>query len=135
MKDFTKEEKFEQSIRLRKSRKIRGMSIEEFAGRIGMSSSGYQKVESGYSAISRRLLRNIWLEYSISADFILYGEKQNIKELVSQIECCNDSDKLYIFWNLAKYIALTMENEKFNRGISSREIEEKLKELTLRRDA
>ena len=129
MEDFTKEEKLEQSIRLRKARIIRGMSVEEFSERIGMSASGYQKVESGQSAISRRLLRNIWQEYYISADYILYGEKQNVQELISQVESLNDSDMMYIFWNLAKYIALTVKNEKFNRGIGGQEIKEKLNEI------
>lgn len=128
MEDFSKDEILEQSIRLKKSRLIRGLSIEEFSEEIGMSVSGYQKVERGQNAVSKRLLKSIWEKYNISSDFILYGEQQDVKKLVAMTEGLRDTDKLYILWNLAKYFVLSKSGEKFNRGIGRNDIAGKLKE-------
>ena len=121
MQDFTKEEKMQQSMRLRYSRTIRGLSVDEFSEKIGISVSGYQKVENGQNAISRRLLRNIWKEFHISSDYILYGDYKDVRNIVAAAEGCRDIDKLYILLHLAKYFILVKEKGKLNVKISDQE--------------
>lgn len=103
MEDFTREEKMQQAMRLRQSRQIRMLSLEEFSELIGMSPSGYQKVESGRNSISRKLLKNIWERFKISSDYILFGEQDNLEEILAATQQCGDEEKMKLFLKLHQY--------------------------------
>ena len=110
MEDFTKEEKMQQAIRIKHLRLSRQMSLEEFSEKLGMSVSGYQKIESGKNAVSRRLLKNIWREFHISADYILFNEQKSFEDVMVQAQQCDDMDKMEIFLYLYRYF---IEKKKF----------------------
>ena len=103
MEDFTKKEKMQQAMRLKHSRQLRGLSIENFSELIGMSPSGYQKVECGKNSVSRKLLKNIWEQFRISPDYILLGERFEIDEIIINIDRCTDEDKMILFLYLHQY--------------------------------
>ena len=107
MEDFTKEEKMQQAIRIKQLRVTKNMSLEEFSERLGMSVSGYQKIESGRNAVSRRLLKNICTEFHISADYILFDEQKEFEEIMAQTQQCDDADKMEIFLYLYQYFTET----------------------------
>ena len=103
MEEHKENVKASQAERLRYSRIIRQLSQEEFSESIGMSPSGYQKVERGENGISRNMLNRIWEEFRISADFILFGEQENLEEILQSIAQCSDEEKMVIFLYLHQY--------------------------------
>ena len=106
MENFTKEEQIQQSIRLKNFRHQTGMSVEEFSERIGISVSGYQKVENGQNAISKKMLRSIRREFYGSADYFLFGDEGSISSIVTEIGKCKDYEKMWILMYLVKYFAI-----------------------------
>ncbi|MCR5737177.1 MAG: helix-turn-helix domain-containing protein [Eubacterium sp.] len=103
MQEQKENEKARQAERLKYSRIIRQLSQEEFSESIGMSPSGYQKVERGQNGISRNMLRKIWEEFRISADFILFGEQEKLDEIIRAVDQCSDEEKMVIFLYLHQY--------------------------------
>lgn len=59
--------------RIRKLREIRGMSREEFAERIGISSKFLYEIETGKKGFSAQTLSLVAESLDTSCDYILFG--------------------------------------------------------------
>lgn len=89
--------------RLRSYRKAKGWTQEEFAHRLGLSLQGYKMVERGTNNVSVSLLRKLHDEAAVSADYILYGERDGSEHVWKSIQDMEDSDKMDIMLKLLLY--------------------------------
>ena len=93
----------EAADRIREIRRAMGLSQEKFAEYLDISVSAYKKIESAENGISVNVLRKLKERFSISSDFILYGDYKNTDELMDFLQNCSDADKMRIFLRLTKY--------------------------------
>ncbi len=126
MENFTKEEQIQQSIRLKQFRHQRGLSVEEFSECIGISVSGYQKVENGQNAISKKMLRSLKKQFYGSSDYFLYGDEGNVRGIMTEIGKCKDYEKMYILLRLVNYFCV---KPKKNPEINEWELYQKIREI------
>lgn len=103
MVDNFKEQMEDAANRLREIRLNMGISQEKFAEYLDISLSAYKKIESADNGISVKVLRRLKEKFSISSDYILYGDYKNLDDVLEFIQNCSDTDKMRIFLRLTKY--------------------------------
>lgn len=102
-KSDTLGERIQSAGRLRQIRENSGMTQEQFAEVLGISVSAYKKVESGENQISISSLRKLYYEMQVSADYVLFGRKQDLSEVWKSILNCTEEDKMLMFMRLMVY--------------------------------
>ena len=95
------------AARIRQIREDAGLTQEAFAELIGISLSGYKKIESGENQISLNNLRELARALQVSTDYILLGKKEEYGTVWDQIINYPDSDKMFLLVKLLFYIAGT----------------------------
>ena len=73
------------AARIRQIREDAGLTQEAFAELIGISLSGYKKIESGENQISLNNLRELARALQVSTDYILLGKKEEYGTVWDQI--------------------------------------------------
>lgn len=101
-KELTTIEK-ERNIRVRRLREDLGLSQEQFAADIGMSASGYKKMEALERPVSLHTLEKIYKRMNVSTDYLLYGSLTNLEQAWQAALNCSDADKMIIYLRLFKY--------------------------------
>ena len=102
--DFLKD-KLDSAARIRQIRERAGFTQEQFAEILGISLSGYKKIENAENQISLNGLRKLERKLQVSADYILFGENESPDVMWERIQNCTDSDKLYLMIKLLFYFA------------------------------
>lgn len=102
-KMYIEKEKIESALRLRKVREAANLSQEEFAEMLGISASAYKKVERGENHVSLACLKNLHDSMSVSTDYILYGDKENLDDTWCMILNCSEQDKMLLLMRLLAY--------------------------------
>ena len=102
--DFLKD-KLDSASRIRQIRERAGFTQEQFAEILGISLSGYKKIENAENQISLNGLRKLERKLQVSADYILFGENESPDVMWERIQNCTDSDKLYLMIKLLFYFA------------------------------
>ncbi len=92
------------AARIRQIREDAGLTQEAFAELIGISLSGYKKIESGENQISLNNLRELARALQVS---ILLGKKEEYGTVWDQIINYPDSDKMFLLVKLLFYFAGT----------------------------
>ncbi len=95
------------AARIRQIREDAGLTQEAFAELIGISLSGYKKIESGENQISLNNLRELARALQVSTDYILLGKKEEYGTVWDQIINYPDSDKMFLLVKLLFYFAGT----------------------------
>ena len=95
------------AARIRQIREDAGLTQEAFAELIGISLSGYKKIESGENQISLNNLRELARAVQVSTDYILLGKKEEYGTVWDQIINYPDSDKMFLLVKLLFYFAGT----------------------------
>ena len=95
------------AARIRQIREDAGLTQEAFAELIGISLSGYKKIESGENQISLNNLRELARALQVSTDYILLGKKEEYGTVWDQIINYPDSDKMFLMVKLLFYFAGT----------------------------
>lgn len=98
-------DKREVAERLRKIREGAGYTQERFAEVLDISLSAYKKIEGADNQITLDGLRRINKKFNVSADYLLFGETQNLNEAWKLILNCTDHDKLILFLKLFIYFS------------------------------
>ena len=102
--DFLKD-KLDSAARIRQIRERAGFTQEQFAEILGISLSGYKKIENAENQISLNGLRKLERKLQVSADYILFGANESPDVMWERIQNCTDSDKLYLMIKLLFYFA------------------------------
>ena len=125
-------EKIQAACRLREIRENTGLSQEKIAEVLGISVSGYKKIESGENIISLDRLKILHKQMSVSTDYILYGEMKSADDIWKSILNCTEEDKLLLLYRLWFYFVKTKKGV-FSLTEEQREIDkvimESIKEL------
>ncbi len=103
MLDKKRKMNLESANRLREIRMNMGASQKEMAYNLNMSLSAYKKVEGGENGISVNLLKILKEKYSISADYLLYGEYEEYYQAVKMIQQLDEESIERIFEDLKAY--------------------------------
>ena len=98
------------ALRVRQIRENIGLTQEQFAERLGISLSAYNKIERAENQISLEILRRLNKELSISADYVLYGTQKKEEEAWQIIQCCSEYDKLLLLIRLLAYFTESKED-------------------------
>lgn len=96
-------EKFQAACRLRQIRENAGLTQEKFSEILDISLSAYKKVESGENHVSISCLRNLHTEMNVSADYVLFGNNQNMEGVWEILLNCTEEDKLHLMLRLIMY--------------------------------
>ena len=102
-KSDTLRERMQSACRLRQIREHAGLTQEEFAEILDISLSAYKKVECGENQVSIASLRNLYNKMHVSADYVLFGKKQDLDEVWTEILNCSEADKMLMFVRLLVY--------------------------------
>ena len=92
--------------RLKRLRLSQNMTQEQMAEEIGISESLYKGNESGRLPISKKTAQLIENRFGISADFMFFGTLRSSKDIWTQIQECEESEKMKIMLKLLNYFAL-----------------------------
>lgn len=92
--------------RLKRLRLSQNMTQEQMAEEIGISESLYKGNESGRLPISKKTAQLIESRFGISADFMFFGTLRSSKDIWTQIQECEESEKMKIMLKLLNYFAL-----------------------------
>lgn len=95
------------AARIRQIREDAGLTQEAFAELIGLSLSGYKKIESAENQISLNNLRKLSRALQVSTDYILLGKKEEYGTVWDQIMNYPDSDKMFLLIKLLFYFSGT----------------------------
>ncbi|MBR5800617.1 MAG: helix-turn-helix transcriptional regulator [Lachnospiraceae bacterium] len=102
----TEEERMLSANRLRNIRENAGLTQEQFAEKIGISTSGYKKIEHGVNGVTSEFLRLLHENVGISADYVLFGKTQSVDNAWEEISNCSEEDKLFILMRLTAYLTI-----------------------------
>lgn len=94
-----------QTIRLKEIRKELGYTQEKFAEIMKMSLSGYKKLESGEIRKSVDKLFMLNERLGLSADYVLYDEKPQPKDVWIEVCKLPDIERWRIFLRLYSYLS------------------------------
>lgn len=130
-KSDTLGERMQSACRLRQIRENAGLTQEQFAEVLGISVSAYKKVESGENQVSLSSLRNLYNEMQVSADYVLFGKKQDMNEVWKSILNCTEEDKMFMFMRLLVYFT-EVKKETFPRKDEYSKEEEEILNLMKR---
>jgi len=103
-KDFFKD-RLDTAARIRQVRERVRLTQEQFAEILGISLSGYKKVENAENQISLTSLRKLHQKFQVSSDYILFGTNADPGALWEQIMNCPDSEKMLLMLKLVCYFA------------------------------
>lgn len=102
--------------RIKSIRMLKNWTQENLAEIFDISTSALKKIESGENNITIREMEILHKEAGVSADFILFGEAQENKELELSFETLTGEEKYRLIMRLILYLC-NVENEKYKRII------------------
>ena len=108
-KDLLKD-RLDTAARIRFIREKAGLTQEAFAEILGISLSGYKKIENAENQISLNGLRKLNRKLQVTTDYILLGDYVQSDTLWNQIMNCSDSDKMFIMLKLLLYFTQNKDN-------------------------
>ena len=114
-KEFIKD-KLDTAVRIRQIRENAGLTQEAFAEILGISLSGYKKIENAENQISLNGLRRLKRELHVSTDYILLGEDENLDVEWDRIMCYTDSDKMLLMLRLLLYFTKAKDSTFYLRN-------------------
>lgn len=103
MKATMLEDKFASAARLKKIREDLGYTQERFAEILGISLSGYIKIENGRNRVSENILRKLHENLNVSADYILFGVIEDDEILWDKVKKSTEADKMALLIRLLLY--------------------------------
>lgn len=103
-------DRLDTAARIRKIRETAGLTQEAFAEILGISLSGYKKIENAENQISLSGLRKLNRKLQVSTDYILLGEHEQPNIVWDQIMNCSDSDKMFLMIKLLFYFTKTKDS-------------------------
>ena len=103
-------DRLDTAARIRQIRETAGLTQESFAEILGISLSGYKKIENAENQISLNGLRKLNRKLQVSTDYILLGENENSNIVWDQIMNCSDSDKMFLMIKLLYYFTKTKDS-------------------------
>jgi len=116
--------------RIRKFRKEKGLTQNEFAQKLGYTQGFLSEIEKGKAEPSREFLKKLAEVYNLSADEVLYGkssEEIGRKEFIAKIEVTEKERKLIeategpVF--VEKFVCIPIAKSEISAG-TPREVEE-----------
>ena len=107
--EFIKD-RLDTAARIRQIRETAGLTQEAFAEILGISLSGYKKIENAENQISLNGLRKLHRKLQVSTDYILLGENAHSDSVWEQIMNCTDSEKMFLMIKLLLYFTQTKES-------------------------
>ncbi|MCI8527851.1 MAG: helix-turn-helix transcriptional regulator [Lachnospiraceae bacterium] len=108
-KDLLKD-RLDTAARIRFIREKAGLTQEAFAEILGISLSGYKKIENAENQISLNGLRKLNRKLQVTTDYILLGDNVQSDTLWNQIMNCSDSDKMFLMLKLLLYFTQNKDN-------------------------
>jgi transcriptional regulator with XRE-family HTH domain len=96
-------DRLDTAARIREVRERAGLTQEKFAERLGISLSGYKKIENAENQISVSGLRKLKQNFQVTTDYILFGPDDGIDLVWEQVQSCTDTDKMYLLIKLLYY--------------------------------
>lgn len=83
--------------RIRKYRKARGLSQEELAEKVEISTTHMSHIETGNTKLSLLVLTDISKSLDVSCDDIIFGETENNRSniqnnILNKLETCNSNE-------------------------------------------
>ena len=112
--EFLKD-RLDSAARIRKIREQAGYTQEQFAEILGISLSGYKKIENAENQISLNGLRKLEQKLQVSADYILFGTSDTPDIMWEKIQGCADSDKMYLMIKLLFYFTGVKESAFYRK--------------------
>lgn len=103
-------DRLDTAARIRQIRETAGLTQESFAEILGISLSGYKKIENAENQISLNGLRKLNRKLQVSTDYILLGENEHSNIVWDQIMNCSDSDKMFLMIKLLFYFTKTKDS-------------------------
>lgn len=129
MKDTWQEARIQQAERLREVRERAGYTQEKMSELMGISVSGYKKLENGESQLTTNRLMLLESRLDISSDYLLYGRSSEPDEVWKKLQSLDDNHKMIMMLRL--YIYFIRMKEGVSAGPGKRErIEGLLEQLT-----
>ena len=109
-------ENLERGQRIKSIRMLKNWTQENLAEIFDISTSALKKIESGENNITIREMEILHKEAGVSADFILFGEVQENKDLEMSFETLTGEQKYRLIMRLILYLC-NVENEKYKNII------------------
>jgi len=103
-------DRLDTAARIRDIRDKAGLTQEKFAERLGISLSGYKKIENAENQISVNGLRKLKQKFHVSADYVLFGADESMDGMWDQIQGCSDSEKMFLLVKLLYYFMRTRDS-------------------------
>lgn len=103
-------DRLDTAARIRQIRETAGLTQESFAEILGISLSGYKKIENAENQISLNGLRKLNRKLQVSTDYILLGKNEHSNLVWDQIMNCSDSDKMFLMIKLLFYFTKTKDS-------------------------
>ena len=102
----TREKDYERGLRIADRRKVMGLSQDELAHRVGIGRQAISAIENG-GDFKTQTLDSLAIVLGVSVDFIMYGEKEEKSELLSEaMDVLSDMDELQVRQCLAMIKAM-----------------------------
>lgn len=96
-------DRLDTAARIRQIRENAGLTQEAFAEILGISLSGYKKIENAENQISLNGLRRLKRELHVTTDYILLGETEGLDAEWDKIMGYGDSEKMLLMLRLLLY--------------------------------
>lgn len=103
MKEIWQEARIQQGARLRKVREKAGYTQEKMSELMGISVSGYKKLENGDNQLTTNRLMLLEQKLNISSDYLLYGRTSDPDEVWTMINNLDDCHKMKMMLRLYVY--------------------------------
>lgn len=109
----------ETALRLQKIRRNARMTQEEFAEELDISVSAYKKLKRAERQISVDVLRRMEQKFRVSADYILFGEQENLDKVWEALLNCSEQDKMFLLLRLMDYFTRVKERQYLTQDMQS----------------
>lgn len=110
MKEIWQEARIQQGARLRMVREKAGYTQEKMSELMGISVSGYKKLENGDNQLTTNRLMLLEQKLNISSDYLLYGRTSDPEEVWTMINNLDDCHKMKMMIRLYVYFIRMRKN-------------------------
>lgn len=109
--------------RIRELREKRGLTQDALSEILSVGPNVIGCYERGEYGPSKRTLAIICQYFGVTTDYLLYGEKENVEDIMEQVDHFSDVDKLKVLIRLMHYFIkgkmLTKENKVCKESIKT----------------
>ena len=109
-------ESIKRGQRIKSIRMLENWTQENLAEIFDISTSALKKIESGENNITIREMEILHNKPGVSADFLLFGEVKENKDLELSFETLTGEEKYRLLMRLLLYVC-NVENEKYRKSI------------------